>query len=46
MMNRMTLIVFVTTFSPTFLLSGCDSGDGRQVVSGTLQGVGQGLSGL
>ena len=28
------------------LLAGCASGDGGQVVSGILQGVGQGLSGL
>lgn len=27
-------------------LSGCASGDGGQVLSGILQGIGQGLSGL
>lgn len=29
-----------------FLLSGCANGDGGQVLSGILQGIGQGLSGL
>ena len=28
------------------LLAGCASGDGGQVVSGVLMGIGQGLSGL
>lgn len=30
----------------SFLLDGCASGDGGQVVSGILHGIGQGLSGL
>ena len=30
----------------SLLLAGCASGDGGQVVSGILQGIGQGLSGL
>ena len=30
----------------SLLLAGCVSGDGGQVVSGILQGIGQGLSGL
>ena len=28
------------------VLSGCASGDGGQILSGVLQGIGQGLSGL
>lgn len=46
MMNRMMLIVFVMILAISFLLAGFASGDGGLVVSGILQDVGQGLSGL
>ena len=45
MMNRMMLIVFAMILAISFLLAGFASGDGGQVVSGILQGAGQGLSG-
>ena len=45
-MNRMTFIILVTTFALSLLLAGCASGEGGQVLSGILQGIGQGLSGL
>ena len=46
MNNRVKLIVFVMIIASFLLLAGCASGDGGQVLSGILQGIGQGLSGL
>ena len=46
MMNRMMRIVLVMILTIPFFVAGGASGDGGQVVSGILQGVGQGLSGL
>ena len=44
-MNKFkTLLVFA--FILSVLLSGCASGNGGQILSGVLQGIGQGLSGL
>ena len=40
------IFVMSGALAMSFLVAGCASGDGGQVVSGILQGVGQGLSGL
>ena len=41
---RHVLLAFM--LSLLFVLAGCTSDDGGQVLSGVLQGIGQGLSGL
>lgn len=46
MMNRMMLIALVMILTTSFLVTGCAGGDGGQIISGILQGIGQGLSGL
>lgn len=40
------IFVMSGVLAMSFLLAGCASGNSGQVVSGILQGVGQGLSGL
>ena len=40
------IFVMSGVLATSFHLAGCASEDGGQVVSGILQGVGQGLSGL
>ena len=42
----MRVIAMTLAFLFAIFLAGCASGDGGQVVSGILQGIGQGLSGL
>ena len=38
------LLMFISVFA--LFLAGCASGEGGQALSGILQGIGQGLSGL
>jgi hypothetical protein len=40
------IFVMSGVLAMSFLLAGCASGNSGQVVSGILQGIGQGLSGL
>ena len=42
----MKRLVVVTFWGLLLLLAGCASGEGGQALSGILQGIGQGLSGL
>ena len=42
--SQLKFLAFATILA--FLLAGCASGDGGQVLSGVLMGIGQGLSGL
>jgi len=41
---QLKFLVFATAIS--LILAGCASGEGGQALSGILQGIGQGLSGL
>jgi len=46
MKTAWNMLIVSGAFALTLLLSGCASGDGGQALSGILQGIGQGLSGL
>lgn len=46
MKTAWNMLIASIAFAISLILSGCASGDGGQVGSGILHGIGQGLSGL
>ena len=46
MKTAWNMLIASIAFAITLILAGCVSGEGGQALSGILQGIGQGLSGL